>query len=301
MNPFCENEKSPTNPRSHVIVPIIRHRQEILEATRIDDGFENDVDTCTKPNSRVQSGPICLHQHLNKENAHRRESAVERLHWGRSSSTRAIFGTPPPPMQPRSPRKMRQRLSSVSVKEKRKDSGAGEAHQRGSPVFERRQQSDSKQNSGSGALTDQPALLPVSRHEMSEARCVSTNEDHKEPTVEESQPESSFRSLQQCGASLSPDYRESFDMAHPSQALARRRRIVEPSTVKAVKESLNDAVEMKNRATLLETKRRCRQLSGTPRRSSVFRFTRSSSFSSRYKRLADREALSSRYKRVTDL
>jgi hypothetical protein len=281
-------------------VPIIRYRQEMPEATRIDDGYENDVDTCRKPNSRVQSYPICLHQHLNKENTHGRESAVERLHWGRSSSTRAIFGTPPPPMQPRSPRKMRQGLRSVSVKEEYKNSGAGEAHQRGSRVFEGLQQGDSKWNSGSGGLTDHPPLQPVSRHEMSEARCALTNEDHEEPTVEESQSESSFRSLQQCGVSLSSGYRASFDMA-PSQALARRRRIVEPSIVKAVNESINDTVEMKNRATLLETRRRCRQLSGTPQRSSVFRFARSSSFSSRYRRLADHEALSSRYKRVADL
>jgi hypothetical protein len=312
MNPFCVKDESLTS-RTHVVVPskgevtavasnIIRHRQGLLESTRIDDGHK-DVDTCRKPNARAHSYPICLHKHFNKEKAHGRESEVERLHWGRSSSTRAIFGRIP--LQPRSRRRTSGGPSSISVKKSRKGSGAGEAHQRGSNAFERKQQRDSKWNLGSGALTDRPPLQPFSRHEIREARCPSTQEHHKNPSLEEPRPVDSIRSLQQCGASLSSDYRSSFDMA-PSQALAHRRAIVGPSSVSALNESLNDAVKMKNRATstLFETRLKSRRLSGTPQtpqtlqRPSVFRFARSPGLSPGYNRLVDREALSPRYNRL---
>jgi hypothetical protein len=283
MNSLCEKDESLTS-QNQVVTPskgevntvpsnIIRHRQGILESTRIDDGYE-DTHTCRKPNARVKSYPVCLHKHINKE----------RPHWGRSSSTRAISGKTP--LQQRSRRRMNGGPSHFSAKKSHKDIGTGEAHQRGRSAFERLQQSDSKWNSDSWALADR---LPL--HEKIEAKCASTKENHKEPSVEEPIPVDSIRSLQQCGARLSSDYRASFDMA-PSKALARRRKNVESSSVSAINGDLIDAVKMENRATLLETRLESRRLSGTPRRPSVFRFARSSGLSPRrYNRIADREAL----------
>jgi hypothetical protein len=179
MNPFWEKNYSLTS-RTHSAVPskgeatvvalsIIHHRQGILESTRIDFGYEV-MDTrrkpCRKPNAREESCPICLRKHFKKEKAHGRESAVEKLSCGRISSTRTISGRPP-----RSPRKMRQVLSSVSVKESHKDPGVvGDAHERRSSATKWLQQSDSKWNSGSGTLTDRPPLQPFSRHGVSGAR-----------------------------------------------------------------------------------------------------------------------------------
>jgi hypothetical protein len=288
MNPFWEKNYSLTS-RTHSAVPskgeatvvalsIIRHRQGILESTRIDFGYEV-MDTrrkpCRKPNAREESCPICLRKHFKKEKAHGRESAVEKLSCGRISSTRTISGRPP-----RSPRKMRQVLSSVSVKESHKDPGASKAHQRRSSTFKRFQQSDSKWNSGSGTLTDRPPLQPLRRHGISESKCAITKEYHKDPRVEKIRRGSSIRSKQQCGSRWSSGYRARFDMA-PSQAHARGRMIVKPSGVSAANESLNDGVQMmKNRPTLFDTRLR----------SSVFRFARSDreSLSPRYERLANR-------------
>jgi hypothetical protein len=292
MNPFCEKDESLTS-RTHVVVPSkgevtavasnnVRHRKGILESTRIDYGYE-DMGTCRKSNASVQSYPICLHKHINKENARGRESAVERLHWERSSSTVAISGG----------------SSNVSGKESHKDPVAGESHQQGSSAFESPQRSDSKWNSGSGPLTDTPPLHPHNHHGISRAECASPKECHKDPSGDEprrgshnhhgisraecaspkechkdpggDEPRrgSSIRRLQQSGDSRwSSGYRASDDMA-PSQALARGRMILRPSSVSAVND---DAVEMKNRATLFERRRRCRRVSDTPQRSSVCRF-----------------------------
>jgi hypothetical protein len=262
MNPFCEKDESLTS-RTHVVVPSkgevtavasnnVRHRKGILESTRIDYGYE-DMGTCRKSNASVQSYPICLHKHINKENARGRESAVERLHWERSSSTVAISGG----------------SSNVSGKESHKDPVAGESHQQGSSAFESPQRSDSKWNSGSGPLTDTPPLHPHNHHGISRAECASPKECHKDPGGDEPRRGSSIRRLQQSGDSRwSSGYRASDDMA-PSQALARGRMILRPSSVSAVND---DAVEMKNRATLFERRRRCRRVSDTPQRSSVCRF-----------------------------
>lgn len=275
MNSLREKEKL-LNSQTHVTVPLkggmtavasntIRHGRGpgILESTRIDDGYE-DTNTCRKPNARVKSYPVCLYKHINKE----------RPNWGRSSSTRAISGRTP--LQPRSRRRMNGEPSHFSAKKSRKGTGTREADQRGSSAFERLQQSDSKWNSDSGALTDRLR--------------ASTKDYHKE-TCGGDIPVDSIRSLQQCGARLSSEYRASFDMA-PSKALARRRKIEGSSNVAGIKESLSDAVKMESRATLLESRLKSRRLSVTPpRRPSVFQFARSSGFPPRYNRLADREAL----------
>jgi hypothetical protein len=289
----CEKDK-PFSSQTPVVVPlegevttvasnIVRPRQGILKSTGIGDGFKNK-DTCRKPNARVKSYPICLHKHINKE----------RPQWGRSSSTRAISGRTP--LQPRSRRRMKGGSSQMSKKKNQKEPGTGNAHQRGSSFFERLQQSDdSNWSTIPGAHTEK---LPL--HEKSDARCASTNEYKKEACVEDPIPVDSIRSLQQCGASLSADYRASFDMAS-SKALARRRKIVGSSSVTAIDKSLSDAVKMENRATSLDTKLESRRLSGTPRcPSAVNRFARSSCLSPRYNRVADREALSARYSRLTD-
>jgi hypothetical protein len=174
MNPFCEKEKSLTS-QTHVVEPskgevtavasnIICNRQGILESTRIHDGYE-DVDACQKLKARVQSYTICLQQKLDKDNAHGQESPVGRHHSRWSSSTQVISNRPP--SQPRSRHQMSGGSSSVSLKERHKKLVTGEVQQRGSHNFERLQQSESKWNSGSEALVDQPPLQPVSRHEIS--------------------------------------------------------------------------------------------------------------------------------------
>ena len=103
-----------------------------------------------------------LHQRLDRENVHERESAVERLHSRWSSSSRVIVGIPP--SQPLSRRQMSGGPSSGLIKESHKDPGVGDAYRRGN-AFERPQQSDSKWTSGSGVITDSPPLQPLSRHQ----------------------------------------------------------------------------------------------------------------------------------------
>jgi hypothetical protein len=176
MNPTWENDNLLTS-RTHVLSKgevtavasnIVRHRQGILETTRKDYGFEADMDTCRKPNARVQSYPTCLHL-LIKESYHRRESAVERLHSRQKSGTPVIPDSPSP--QSRNRLQMSGGSSSVSVKESHKDPGVvGDAHERRSSATKWLQQSDSKWNSGSGTLTDRPPLQPFSRHGVSGAR-----------------------------------------------------------------------------------------------------------------------------------
>jgi hypothetical protein len=301
MNPFWEKSTSLTM-RIHAAAPskvevtavasnnICHDRQGTLESTRIDYEYEN-MDTHRKTNASVQSHPIYLHKYLNKE------SAVERLHWERSTSIRAISGRTP--SQPCSRHQMNGSLSSVSVKKSQMDLAAGEAHQRGSKAFERLQQSDFKWNSGSGALTDRPPLHPLSHNGKSGSSCASTKDYHKDQHLEELRRECTIRRLQQSNDSRwSSGCLASFDMA-PSQVLARLRMIVGPSSVSAVNESLNDAVEIKNCATFVERRRRRMRLSGSSHRSSIFRFARSSGLSPHHKRLADREALSPGFKRFS--
>jgi hypothetical protein len=108
------------------------------------------------------------------------------------------------------------------VKESYKDAGAGEAHQRGSSALKRLQQSDSKWNSGSGALSDKPPLQPFIHHGISDASSASMSEYHKDLILEEPRPESSIKRLQQSDNSRwSSGYPSSFDMS-PFQALAGR-------------------------------------------------------------------------------
>jgi hypothetical protein len=279
MNPFWEKNYSLTS-RSHSGVPSkgeatvvasnsIRHRQGILESTGIDYEYEV-MDTCRKPNAREESCPICLQKHIKQKKAYGRESAVEKLPCGRSSKTRTISGRPP-----RSPRNMRQGLSSVSVKESQKDPGTSIAHQRASSALKRFEQSDSKWKSGSRALTDRPPLQPLRRRGISESKCASTREFYKDPNVEEVRRGSSIRSNQLCGSRWNSGCRARFDIA-PSQAHARGRMIVKPSSVSVANESLNDGVQVKNRPALFDTtcRLRLRRLSGTLQ-SSLFRFARS--------------------------
>jgi hypothetical protein len=204
MNPYWEQDKSLSS-RAHVLPKgevtavasnLIRPRQGILEATRIDDGHK-DADTCRKPNARAHSYPIYLHKYLNKEKAYGRRSAVGKLHPRHNS--RVISDIPP--LQPRRRHKMSGEPSSVSLKESHKDPGAG----------------DSKWNSGSGVLTDRPPLLPFIRHGISEASCASTQEYHNDPKLEEPRLESSIRRLHQRDGSRWSS--GSFDMA-PFHALA---------------------------------------------------------------------------------
>jgi hypothetical protein len=136
---------------------IVRPRQGILETTRVDYGYEADMDTCRKPNARVQSYPICLHKRI-KESYHGRE----RLHSRQNSGTPVIPDSPSP--QSRIRLQMSGGPSSVSVKQSHKDQGVGDANQRRSSASKWLQQSDSKWNSGSGTLADRPPLLPFSRH-----------------------------------------------------------------------------------------------------------------------------------------
>jgi hypothetical protein len=223
MNPYWENDKSLTSrtylqPQGEVTAVasnIICPRQGILESKRMYDGYA-DMDACRRPNARVKSDPIYLHKCITKESAHGRESAVGKLDSRHSLSTPAISGRPP--LQPHSRRRMSGETSSVSVSESHKDPEVGEAHHRGS---KRLLQSDSKWNSGCGALTDRPPLQHIIRHEKSNASCASTKEYHKDPLLKERRPESSIRSLQPSDDSRwSSGSRATFDMA-PFQALAR--------------------------------------------------------------------------------
>jgi hypothetical protein len=174
MNPFCEKDESLTS-RTHVAVPSkeevtavasnnVRHREGILESTRVDYGYE-DMETCRKSNTSAD--PIYVHKHINQE------SAVGRLHSGGVSDR--------PPSQPRSQHQMSGGPSNVSGKESHKDPAAGEAHEQGSSAFEEAQKSDSKWNSGSGPLTDTPPLHPHNRHGISGAESASMKEYHKDP------------------------------------------------------------------------------------------------------------------------
>jgi hypothetical protein len=99
-----------------------------------------------------------LHQCLNQEFVHERESAVERLHLKWSSSSRVIVDRPP--SQPLSRRQMSGGPSSGSVKDIHEGPGEGDAH-RGGNVSEEFQLSDSKWASGSLMITDRPPLQPI--------------------------------------------------------------------------------------------------------------------------------------------
>jgi hypothetical protein len=102
---------------------------------------------------------MSLHQQINEDNVHERESAAERLQSRWISSSRAIVDRPP--SQPPSPRRMSRRPSSVSVEESQhKDPRTGDS-QEGSHN-ERLQCSDSKWTSGSGVITDSPPSKPPS-------------------------------------------------------------------------------------------------------------------------------------------
>ena len=164
-----------------------------------------------------------VHQRLDQENVHERESAVERLQSRWSSSSRLIIDRPP--SQPLSRRQMSGGPRSDSVKESHKDPGVGDAHRRGN-AFERPQQSDLKWTSGSGVITDRPPLQPLSRRGSAVGR------------------------LQQSDSRWSSGSRATFDAAS-SQALARHRMIVGPSRASALKHS----VEMKNHDIIETTAR----------------------------------------------
>jgi hypothetical protein len=93
-----------------------------------------------------------LHQRLNQENVHERESAVEKLQSRWSSSCRAIVDKPP--SHPPTRRQMGGRPSNGSVKESHhKDADTGSY---------RRGRSNSKWDCGSGVIADSPPLLPLS-------------------------------------------------------------------------------------------------------------------------------------------
>jgi hypothetical protein len=176
MNPFWEKEKSLTSrtydvelSKGEVTVVasnIIRHRQGILELTRIDYGYE-DMDTCRKTTARIHSYPIYLHKPLDQEHVHGRHSAAGRLHSRQNAMNRVMSDRPP--SQPRSRHQKSGGSCSVSLKESHKNLVVGEGHRRGSRVFERLQQSESKWNSGSGALADRPPSQPFNRHGISGA------------------------------------------------------------------------------------------------------------------------------------
>jgi hypothetical protein len=225
MNLYWENDKSltsrtpvlPKGEATTVASNIIRPRQELLEATRINYGYK-EMDTCRRPNARVTSYPIYPHKCINKEKAHGRESADGNLDSRQNLSTRVISDRPP--SQPRRCRRVSLEPSSVSVKERRKDPGAGEAHHLGRFDLKRLQQSDSKWSSGSGALTDRPPLQPFIRHGISEASRASAKGYQGDPILEEPRPESSIKRLQQSNDSRwSSGYRSSFDLS-PFEALA---------------------------------------------------------------------------------
>jgi hypothetical protein len=235
MNPYWENDKSLTS-RTHLLpkgeVTVVASnitcpRQGILESKRIYDGYE-DMDTCQKPNARVQSYPICQHKDVIKERTHGRKGAFERLHGGRSSSTPDISGRPP--LQPHSLRRMSGGPSRVSMKESRKHPGAGKPPQGGSSAFEMLQQRDSKWNSSSGAVTDRPPSQPFICHRICGANIASTKDCHEDSNLEKPRPKSSIRSLQQSDDSRwSSGSRATFDMA-PFQAFAG-------SSVRSLKQS----------------------------------------------------------------
>jgi hypothetical protein len=104
---------------------------------------------------RTPPDMMSLHQHLNQENVHEREGAVEALQSRWSSSCRAIVDRPP--SHPPTRRQMGGRPSSGSVKE----SHLMDPHTGNS----RRGLSNSKWNSGSGVITDSPPLQPLSRRD----------------------------------------------------------------------------------------------------------------------------------------
>jgi hypothetical protein len=100
-----------------------------------------------------------IHQLLNQENLHERESAVERIQSRWSSSSRVIADRPP--SQPLSRRQMSRRPSRSSVNEScHNDPGLGTESAVG-----RLQRGHSQWTSGSGVVTDSPPLQPLSRRE----------------------------------------------------------------------------------------------------------------------------------------
>jgi hypothetical protein len=101
---------------------------------------------------------MSLHQHLNQENVHEREGAVEAVRSRWNSSCRAIFDRPP--SHPSTRRQMGGRPSSGSVEE----SHLKDPH----TANYRRGRSDPKWNSGSGVIIDSPPLQPLSRRDGSE-------------------------------------------------------------------------------------------------------------------------------------
>jgi hypothetical protein len=197
MNPYWENDKSLSS-RTHLLPKgevtavasnIICPRQGILESKALYDGYE-DVDTCPKPNARVYQ-----HKRMIKERTYGRESAVKRLHGGRSSSTPAISGRPP--LQPHSRRRMSGGPSRVSIQESRTQLGVGKPPQRGRSAFERLQPRDSKWNSSSGAVTDRPPSQPFIRQKQSGSDSAPTKVYHEDPNLKKPRPETSVKNLQQ--------------------------------------------------------------------------------------------------------
>jgi hypothetical protein len=89
-----------------------------------------------------------LHQRLNQENVHARESAVEGLHSRWSSSSSSQVTVDKLPSQPLSPRQQRQRGSACG----------------------RLQRSDSKWTTGSGVIADSSPLQPLSRRRSAVGR-----------------------------------------------------------------------------------------------------------------------------------
>jgi hypothetical protein len=155
-----------------------------------------------------------LHQRLNQECVHERESAVERLHLRWSSSSRVIVDRPP--SQPFSRRQMSGGPISCSVKASPNDLGVGDSRRRGN-ASEGFQLSDSKWASSSGVITDRPPLQPL--------RCRG----------------SAVGRLQQSDSRWNSGSQTNRDRP-PSPARANVRMLVGPSRVSALKHS----VEMKN-------------------------------------------------------
>jgi hypothetical protein len=193
-----------------------------------------------------------LHQRLNQENVHARESAVEGLHSRWSSSTQVVVDRLP--SQPLSPRRQRQRGGRLQGSDSKWTSGSGVItdsppmkprcrrenavegiHSRWrsstqvvadklpsqplSPLQRRRgsaggrlQGSYSKWTSGSGVITDSPPLKPRSRRRSAVGR------------------------LEQSGSRWSSGSQAAFDTAS-SQALAQPRMIVRSSSVPALEHS----------------------------------------------------------------
>jgi hypothetical protein len=143
-----------------------------------------------------------LHQRLDQENVHERESAVEMLQSRWRSSSRVIADRPP--SQPPSCRQMSGRPSSDSVKESHhKDSYTSNS---------RLQRSNSKWTSGSEVIADSPPLQPLSHRGTAVGR------------------------LQQSGSRWSSGSRAAAFETTSSQALAHHRTIVRPSSVSAMKD-----------------------------------------------------------------